>query len=338
LKLPTTGATLDNPAVPNPDRLTGLDASFLHLERGGQAHMHVAEVLVFDGPPPGYVDQVAHVASRLDLVPRCRQRLAAVPLSQGRPVWIDDRHFNVRYHVRRTGLPCPGDDATLRQLAGRLFSQPLDRSKPLWELWLVDGLSDDRFALIGKTHDALADGVSGADITSALLDTRPNATAPPPPLPWVARPQPTPAQLLAGALLERARVPGEIARGVRRLSRAPRRAARAVGERLTELGAFAWAGLEPAPRTPYDVPIGPHRRYAWVDARLSENQAVGPAVMSYHGRLGLGLLGDLDALSDLDRLADVLRVSIAEPAHAAGVPDDGGRAAWSNRRTAAVTR
>jgi diacylglycerol O-acyltransferase len=256
-------------------RLTGLDASFLHLERGGQAHMHVAEVLVFDGRAPGYVELVDHIRTRLDFVPRYRQRLASVPLGQGRPVWIDDPHFNVRYHLRHTGLPAPGDDTTLKQLAGRLFSQPLDRNKPLWELWLVDGLSDDRFAVIGKAHHALVDGVSGVDITTVLFDARPApAGSPRAPSPWLARPAPTNAQLLAEALIERVTVPGEVARGLRRAWRAPRKLASTVGARLTELGAFAWAGLEPAPRTPYNVPIGPHRLYEWVDADLDTFKAI----------------------------------------------------------------
>ena len=259
----------------NPDRLTGLDASFLHLERGGQAHMHVAEVLVFEGAPPRYVELVDHIRARLDLVPRYRQRLAPVPLGQGRPVWVDDAHFNVRYHLRHTGLPRPGDDAALKRLAGRLFSQPLDRNKPLWELWLVEGLSGGRFAIIGKTHHALVDGIAGVDITTVLFDTSPEpAPAPRSPTAWVPRPAPTAAQLLAQALLERSTVPAEIARGARAALRAPRKLASTAAERLAELGTFAWAGLEPAPRTPYNVRIGPHRRYEWVDADLATFKAI----------------------------------------------------------------
>lgn len=265
--------------MPNPDRLSGLDASFLHLERGGQAPMHVAEVLIFEGEAPAYVELVDHIRARLDLVPRYRQRLAAVPYGQGRPVWVDDPHFNVRYHLRHAGLPRPGDDTALKRLAGRLFSQPLDRSKPLWELWLVEGLAGDRFALIGKTHHALVDGVSGVDITTVLFDTSPDATPPPrPSSPWVPRPAPSAAQLLAEALLERATVPGEIGRGVRAALRAPRRVASTVAERLAEVGAFAWAGLEPAPRTPYNVRIGPHRRYEWVETELATFKAVKDAL------------------------------------------------------------
>src|SRR4051794_33945850 len=135
---PTCSAPSALPAsrpMPNRDRLTGLDASFLHLEADGRAHMHVAGLYLFEGPIPAYDDLVGHLASRLDLVPRYRQRLAQVPLGQGRPVWVDDPHFNARYHVRHTGLPSPGGDDQLKRLVGRLMSQQLDRTKPLWEMW-----------------------------------------------------------------------------------------------------------------------------------------------------------------------------------------------------------
>src|SRR5258705_7787247 len=166
--------------------------------------MHVASVLVFDGQAPPYPDLLDHVERRLHFVPRYRQKLAFVPYGQGRPKWIDDPHFNLRYHVRHTALPRPGTDAELKRLAGRLFAQPLDRSKPLWELWLVEGLSGGRFALLSKTHHALVDGVSGVDIVSVLFDTsrEPSGTAPPGSA-WLPRPLPSGAQLLAGALLGR---------------------------------------------------------------------------------------------------------------------------------------
>src|ERR687884_2009249 len=132
------------------DRLTGLDASFLHLE-DDRSHMHVAAVMTFDGEPPAYDELVEAIGRRLHLVPRYRQKLAFVPFGQGRPRWVDDPHLNLRYHVRHTALPAPGSEEQLRALAGRVFSQQLDRDKPLWELWLVDGLEGDRFALLAKT-------------------------------------------------------------------------------------------------------------------------------------------------------------------------------------------
>ncbi len=198
----------------NPDRLTGLDSAFLHLEDHGSAHMHVGSVMVFEGNAPPYDEFVEHILSRLHLVPRYRQRLAFVPLGQGRPVWADDPHFNPRYHIRHTGLPSPEDEAELKQLAGRLFSQRLDRSKPLWEMWLVAHMAGERFALIAKTHHALVDGISGVDITTVLFDLEPEPPgAPRPPAPWVARPLPGQAKLLADALVERSTVPAEMVRG-----------------------------------------------------------------------------------------------------------------------------
>src|SRR4051795_10935078 len=162
----------------NGDRLTGLDASFLHLERG-PVHMHVASCMTFEGPRPSYDDLVHGIEGRLHLVPRYRQRLAFVPFEQGRPVWVDDPHFNVSYHVRNTALPPPGSDEQLRRLCGRLFSQRLDRDKPLWGSWLVSRLAGDRFAMVAKTPHALVDGISGVDITTVLFDVSPDPTPQP---------------------------------------------------------------------------------------------------------------------------------------------------------------
>jgi WS/DGAT/MGAT family acyltransferase len=260
--------------VSNLDRLTALDAGFLHLERSG-AHMHVAGVLIFEGKAPTYDELVEAIEARMHLVPRYRQKLAHVPLGQGRPVWVDDPHFNARYHVRHSALPSPGSDEQLRNLAGRLFALPLDRTKPLWELNLVEGLDGDRFAVVSKTHHALVDGVSGVDITSVLFDLSPDPTPPAAESrEWVPRPEPTPAELLAQALLERATVPAEGARGLRALTRAPRQVLEQAGEWLVGVGAMAWAGLSPAPPSPFNVPIGPHRRYTWVDSEVARLKAI----------------------------------------------------------------
>src|SRR5881275_2938641 len=190
------------------DRLTGLDASFLHLESDA-AHMHVAGVMLFAGSPPDRDELVEAISSRLHLVPRYRQKLAFVPFGQGRPRWVDDPHLNLDYHVRSTALPPPGSENELRALAGRVFSQRLDRDKPLWELWVVEGLEGgERFAVLSKTHHALVDGVSGVDIMSVLFDTSPDPPAPAAPgKRWLPRPLPSRTQLLAEALLERAVVP-----------------------------------------------------------------------------------------------------------------------------------
>jgi len=233
--------------------------------------MHVAACAVFEGPPPDYEELVETVQSRLHLVPRYRQRLAFVPLGQGRPVWVDDPHFNIAYHVRHTALPEPGDDGQLRRLTGRVFSQALDRAKPLWETWMVEGLAGGRFALLSKTHHALVDGISGVDIMNVLFDTSPDPMpVAPPDHEWTPRPLPSGAQLLADALVERATVPGEIVRGVRAVVRGPRKVVQRMADDALALGALAWSGLQPAPPSRFNAPVGPHRRFTWVHGDLGQ--------------------------------------------------------------------
>jgi diacylglycerol O-acyltransferase len=260
----------------NPDRLTGLDSAFLHLEDHSSAHMHVASVMVFEGKAPKYEEFVEHILSRLHLVPRYRQKLAFVPFGQGRPVWADDPHFNPRYHIRHTGLPSPEDETELKQLAGRVFSQRLDRSKPLWEMWLVAHMAGERFAVIAKTHHALVDGISGVDITTVLFDASPEPLQPPrPPAPWVARPLPGQAKLLGDALLERSTVPGEMLRGTRAILRRPRKALSHIKEAVVGVSATTLAGVSaPAPPSPFNVEITSHRRYTWVDGDLAQFKAI----------------------------------------------------------------
>jgi len=268
------GQRCQNPGVAPRDRLTGLDSSFLHLEHGS-AHMHVAACAVFEGPAPAHEELLEQIEARLHLVPRYRQRLAFVPFDQGRPVWVDDPHFKASFHVRHTALPRPGGDEELRRLAGRVFSQPLDRSRPLWELWLVEGLTEDRFALLSKTHHALVDGVSGVDIATVLFDSSPDPMpVAPPEREWVPRPLPTGAQLLADALVERAVMPREIVRGLRAAWRGPRTVGERAARALTGLGVMAWTGLQGAPPSPFNMRIGPHRRFTWVRGELSEFKAI----------------------------------------------------------------
>jgi diacylglycerol O-acyltransferase len=207
-------------------RLTGLDASFLALEAAG-AHMHVGSVLVFEGPAPEYEAFKDRIERGLHSVPRYRQRLAFPPFGVARPVWVDDPHFNVVYHVRHTALPAPAGEDELRALAGRVFAQQLDRDKPLWEIWLVDTMGDGRFALICKTHHALVDGISGVDILSVLFDLSPDVEEPPPGPAWTPKPLPSAAELLADGLVERATAPFKFAHGLRRRVRAPAARSRA---------------------------------------------------------------------------------------------------------------
>ena len=285
----------------NPDRLSALDSTFLHLEDHSTAHMHVALVMIFLGEAPTQQELIDHVLSRLHLVPRYRQRLSHVPLGQGRPVWTDDPRFNPYYHVRHTALPRPADEAALKRLAGRVFSQRLDRSKPLWEIWLVQRLAGGRFALIAKTHHALVDGISGVDITTVLFDASPDAATPERRAksrdgwfgyaapnggggdsrrePWTARPLPGEAKLLGEALLERTTVPAEMVRGVRALLRAPRKVISDVRDSVVNVTATTIAGINsPAPETPFNVEIGPHRRYTFLDADLAQFKAIKDAL------------------------------------------------------------
>jgi diacylglycerol O-acyltransferase / wax synthase len=237
--------------------------------------MHVASVMLFEGPPPPYDELLEAIERRLSLVPRYRQRLAFVPLAQGRPKWVDDPHLNLRYHVRNTALPAPGSEEQLKDLAGRVFAQQLDRDKPLWELWLAEGLEGDRFALLAKTHHALVDGVSGMDIVSVLFDTSPEPAAPTDPGDrWLPRPLPSRAELLGEALVERATIPAEVARSVRAVLRRPLRVLEGARDAAVGVGAMAWAGLNPAPSTPYNDSIGPHRRFTWVRADLADLKAI----------------------------------------------------------------
>jgi diacylglycerol O-acyltransferase / wax synthase len=250
------------------DRLSGLDTSFLHLERDG-AHMHVASTTIFEGPAPSHDEFRDHIESRLHLVPRFRQRLRMVPFGQGRPVWVDDPHLNLEYHVRRTALPPPGSEEQLRNLASRIFSQQLDRSKPLWEIWLAEGLMGDRFAIVGKTHHALVDGVSGVDITTVLFDASPDPAGSAPGTEWLPRPEPSGPKLLADAWVERLTSPREIGRGARAVMRGPRRVASQLRDGIGATGRFVGAGLS-APPSPLNVEIGGHRRFAWVTGDLEE--------------------------------------------------------------------
>ncbi|MFD9741630.1 wax ester/triacylglycerol synthase domain-containing protein, partial [Umezawaea sp. NPDC059074] len=171
--------------------MSAMDASFYFVE-DENVPMHVGSVLVFEGPAPSYGDVIRLFLSKMDSVPRYRQRVRSLPLHVGRPVWVDDDHFQILYHVRHTAVPSPGGDDQLRNLAGRLFAQRLDLTKPLWEIWLVEGLENGRWAIISKVHHCLIDGVAGTDLMQLLLDAR-KEVALPEPKEWT--PQPSPSQL-----------------------------------------------------------------------------------------------------------------------------------------------
>jgi WS/DGAT/MGAT family acyltransferase len=251
------------------DRLSAVDASFLHQEKQA-SHMHVGALAVFEGPPPSREEFLDHLESRLGLVPRYRQKLAFPPLETGRPFWVDDPNFNLDYHVRHTALPKPGSDDQLRELVGRIFSQRLDRSKPLWEAWIVQGLEGGRFALISKTHHALVDGVSGVDIATVLFDLSPVPREVEPQEPWTPAPEPSDAELVADGVKGLIRTPFSLAgRALGALQR-PSHTIDQVREAAEGIGEVVWAGMNPAPDVPLNVPIGPHRRVRWVRSRLGD--------------------------------------------------------------------
>ena len=250
-----------------PQRLSVLDEMFLHLE-GPDTHMHVGGVAIFEGPPPDYDEILDMVRTRLQLVPRFRQKLAFVPLGLGRPLWVDDIHFNLEYHVRHTALPAPGDRVRLNRLSARIMSQQLDRAKPLWEIWFAEGLAGGRFALISKTHHCLVDGVSGADIMSVILDLEPEPQAIEPE-PWRPSPEPPPDQLLVEALKERLTSPAEAIRTLQAAATDPGTLPNRVLEAARALGAFV-GGSFAAPPSSLNLPIGPHRRFETVLADLAE--------------------------------------------------------------------
>jgi diacylglycerol O-acyltransferase / wax synthase len=259
------------------ERLTAVDASFLTNESSA-SHMHVGAILIFEGPPPRYLDLAEHVRGRLSQVPRFRQRLVVPPLEAGRPLWADDVNFNLTYHIRHTALPEPGGEAQLKRLAGRVFSQQLDRSKPLWELWLVQGLERDRFAILTKTHHAMVDGISGVDIGTVLFDLE---RLPEPASiedDWVPRPNPSTVELLARGMADAAAAPLKMAVRAVDAVRHPEWAAKRLAEGLEGVGEVIGAFADPAPDMPLNRPIGPHRRFVWGRSRLSTFKAIKDAL------------------------------------------------------------
>jgi len=260
------------------DRLSVVDNSFLALE-SPTSPQHVAAVLCLDARPVSRADGGididtirAYIASRLHLIPRYRQRLATVPLGN-RLVWIDDEHFNIHYHVRHTSLPRPGDERQLKRLAARIVSQQLDRAKPLWEIWVVEVLEGDRFALVAKTHHSMVDGVSGVDLLAVLLSPDSGHDFGEGPT-WIPRPAPTPLQIFRDEWMRRLREPLDLLWETPCPFGAPFELVGKVWESVRALGETLGAAASPASPTPINLPIGPHRRYDWLELDLGEIKAV----------------------------------------------------------------
>jgi WS/DGAT/MGAT family acyltransferase len=254
--------------------MSALDSGFFFAE-SENTPMHVGSVAVFDGPAPGYGDVVRLLLSKLPLVPRYRQRVREVPMQLGRPVWVDDPHFQILYHVRHTAVPGPGSDEQLRNLAGRVLGQRLDMAKPLWELWLVEGLAENRWAIISKVHHCMVDGIAGTDLMQLMFDLDPDATHEAP-KDWTPRRTPSSLSMVTEAVTE------SVAHPLRRLSSLPSVGAAVRGAKaLAETGktvaqtvpSLAKQAVTPTARS-LNGPIGPHRRWAWTEGKFEEFKAV----------------------------------------------------------------
>ena len=250
------------------ERLSRLEASFLYLEEPGTP-MHVGGVLILDAPPGG-VDALADlVQARLSLVPRYRQRVAEVPGHLANPVWVDDPDFEIAYHLRRSGLPRPGTEAQLLDLVSRLTSRPLDRNRPLWEAYLVEGLPGGRVAVVTKTHPALVDGLTAIDIGQVLLEVQPDAPAPAP-VAWTPQRLPSGAELVWEALDEYARRPSSAVETVRGAVTDVRSTAARVSGIAGGLLRTARKAVLPVQHSPLNAPLGRQRRVAVARVELED--------------------------------------------------------------------
>ncbi len=249
------------------ERLSALDATFLEVE-DAVSHMHIGSIGIFEGPPPPQERLRAMLAGKLELVPRYRQVVRSIPYSAGRPVWVEDPSFELDYHLRRTAIPAPGEESQLCDLIGRLMSQPLDRSRPLWEMWVVEGLDAGRWALISKIHHCMVDGVSGSDLLTVLLDDDPAAVAPAA-ADWRPPQPPSDAALLARALASDLLTPLQALGALR----APRALLRRGSDGARGLLRMSAAAIPPPPSS-LNGPLGAHRRWACARGQLSEVRAI----------------------------------------------------------------
>ncbi len=255
------------------DRLNPLDALFVDAEdKDRHTSMAIASIAVFEGPPPSYDEVLASLAGRLPLVPRYRQKLRTVPFRLGRPVWVDDPNFDLRYHVRRTALPAPGGDRQLSELMARVMSQRLDRDYPLWEYWLVEGLAGGRWALISKVHHCMVDGVSGTDLYRVIFDF---SAEPSPPVAddRTVGAEPSPLQLAAQAALDMVMLPVREASALSGAVTDPGRALRQAAGTMRAIAKLA-PSLWPATGSSLSGHIGQQRRYTWARASLDQLKTI----------------------------------------------------------------
>lgn len=263
-----------NGQTPTVDRLSSLDAQFLHLE-DEKTPLHIAGVTIYAGPAPSLEDVCGLILGKMHGIPRYRQRVRSVVLELGRPVWVDDPFFDIGYHVRHTALPQPADDAALERLTARLMSQRLDRDRPLWECWLVEGLSDGRWALVLKVHHCMVDGVAGVGLLEALLDLEPDPSVPTP-QPWTPSPEPTPGEMVADAWM--GLMADTVTRGAHLVTAATRPAEAVAQLRRTAQGAAKFLGhLAPRDAPSLEGAVGPHRRWTHATVDLAEVKRIGRA-------------------------------------------------------------
>jgi diacylglycerol O-acyltransferase / wax synthase len=260
------------------ERLSAQDASFIGLE-DARCHMHVGGVMLFDSAPvrtpEGGIDISrvrAAIESRLHLVPRFRQRLAYLPYER-LPIWVDDDRFRLAYHVRHTALPRPGDERMLKRLVGRIMSQQLDRTRPLWEMWFVEGVEGDQFALISKTHHCMVDGVAGADLISVIMEPYPNRD-PGDPVAWTPRLHPSDTRLLFDEVRRRLAQPLDVVRAATTAVLHPEQALAKVEESVSALAEVFSPTLKPASLLPINSEVGPSRRFDWTPMSVSDFKAV----------------------------------------------------------------
>ncbi len=249
------------------ERMSTLDAGFFFVEHEN-VPMHLGSLALFEGPAPAYDDLVKLFEAKLPLVPRYRQVVRTTPLSIFRPAWVDDEHFEIGYHLRHAGVPPPGGDQQLRSMAARVFAQKLDRSRPLWEVWFLEGIEGGRWAILSKVHHAVVDGIGGTDLMTVMFDLGPDAERPVP-APWEPKPGPSVVNVVADGLLDAVSWP------LRQLVGLPE----VVGQWLggpTELLGFG-RGLTGSVRrlaapavSSLNGSISPHRRWAWATASLTE--------------------------------------------------------------------
>ncbi|MBW2420207.1 MAG: wax ester/triacylglycerol synthase family O-acyltransferase [Deltaproteobacteria bacterium] len=272
------------------ERLSALDSSFLDIE-DDNVHMHIGAVGIFEGGPllssgggidMGRIRALAHWG--LQRAPRFRQRIMRVPILE-HPVWVDDPNFNIEYHVRHTRLPEPGDERQLKRLAGRIMSQKLDHSRPLWEMWFVEGLEKERFAIISKIHHCMSDGVSSVQLMGALMGPNPYFEPGPVEGPWLPSPAPSPAKLLRDELSRRVSAPWKLMGPSLRALTHPRESVGEIAESVSGTLQTLYEGLSGATSTPLNQPIGPYRRFDWTRFDLA-------AVKEVKKRLG-GTVNDV---------------------------------------------